>query len=573
MKFKLKTITSALVTGGILLGSHSAFANDSDELEKLRALVQDLDQKIRVLDRKNELAEEAAAAKKKETPILNASEKGFGFKSADGNFEIKLKGVVQADGRYFESGQNTVTQAASGASTAGYLTSEDANTGSLLRRVRPTIEGTVFDKYDFRFTEEFGEDKVTSNSGIVDAYIDARFDPSFKLRVGKFKPFVGLERLQSAADIKFIERSYVTNALLPNRDLGAAIHGDLFEGKLNYSLGIYNGVADGGDIKTSADVNKDKDYSARLFATPFKNDDTPLAGLGFGLAATYGDVSGQVKDTVNGSTSELTSGYKSEGQQTIFKYIDGTVLRSGLGGTASNVVGTPSVSGVASDPGADWLAKADGRRYRFAPQASYYYGPFGVLAEYARVSEQVGVGRTSANTVTLNHEAWEIGASYLVTGEDASFKGVKPKQNFDFNKGTWGAWELAARYSELNLDDDTFVFGTSSGAIAGNSVTKAQATALNTTKHWLYADPKTSVKSAHTWTTGINWYLNPEVKFSLNYLYTTFDGGGGPETSTGTPRAGTGTLVSNNSASLTSNAKAKDREDEKAIFVRAQIAF
>ena len=43
----------------------------------------------------------------------------------------------------------------------------------------------------------------------------------------KFKSFVGLERLQSGADIKFLERSYVTNAILPNRDSGIAVHGEI----------------------------------------------------------------------------------------------------------------------------------------------------------------------------------------------------------------------------------------------------------------------------------------------------------------------------------------------------------
>ena len=73
----------------------------------------------------------------------------------------------------------------------------DASDSWYLRRVRPTIEGTLFGKYDFRFTPDFAGGTAT----VVDAYIDARFDPAFKVRIGKFKSFVGLERLQSAYDI------------------------------------------------------------------------------------------------------------------------------------------------------------------------------------------------------------------------------------------------------------------------------------------------------------------------------------------------------------------------------------
>lgn len=485
MQFKRKFISTLVISGSLFAGSGNVHANDSDELEKLRALVQELDQKIRVLDRKGELAEEAAAAKKKETPIVKASEKGFGLQSADGQHEIKLRGLLQADYRGFDQGL-------SNAGAAANLATE-ANGAFLLRRIRPTIEGTVFDKYDFRFTPEFGEAKTanaTSTSGIVDAYVDARWTPWLQLRVGKFKPYVGLERLQSGADIKFVERSYVTNALLPNRDVGASLHGDFLDGKLSYGLGVFNGVADGGDAPTSADTNSDKDYAARLFATPFKDSDSPFAGLSFGLATTFGDVRGTAANT------ELTSGYKTPGQQTFFKYGATTI--------------------------------ADGRRIRWAPQANYYYGSLGVLAEYARVSEEVNVTALNRHT-TLDHDAWQIAGTYLLTGEEASFKGVKPKQAFDIDKGGWGAWELALRYAELNLDNKVYT------AAAGAGV---------------YADPRYSAKSAHSWTAGVNWYINSEAKVVLDYEHTTFEGGGGG-----------------------SVAAPLDREDERAVLARFQVAF
>lgn len=566
MTFKRKIIASLIIGGGVFGLSGNALANDSEELEKLRALVQELDQKIRVLDRKGELAEEAAAAKKKETPIVKASEKGFGLQSADGQHEIKLRGLIQADYRDFAEGTNLTAKAASGASTAGYLdNTEAANSTTLLRRVRPTIEGTVFGKYDFRFTPEFGDGK----SQVIDAYLDARFADYFKVRAGKFKPFVGLERLQSGADIKFIERSYVSS-ILPNRDTGIAVYGDVLGGKLSYALGVHNGVADGGDNTTASDINKDKDYAARIFATPFKDSDNALAGLGIGLAGTYGNVSGTTKDTVNGSTTELTSGYKTEGQQTFFRYVDGSVLRSGIGEGVFPTAGSSGVT-VSAGPGPSWLAHADGRRYRLAPQANYYYGPFGLLAEYVRESQEVSIGARNLKKTTLNNDAWEIAASYLLTGEDASFKGVKPKRNFDLDNGGWGAWEIVGRYNELNIDKDAFTFGnlgTTAGVTANQTTGSGAAGTLQNLNHYLYADPKASAKSAKTWTAGINWYVNPEVKISLNYLQTSFDGGGGSLTSS------TGATGSNSTyADLVKRGGVRDREDERALLARFQIAF
>ena len=85
----IPALIAPLVLG--LSFSGQALANDSDELEKLRSLVQELDQKVRILDRKGELADEAATEKKKVTPIVKASQDGFGLESADGQNKIKFK--------------------------------------------------------------------------------------------------------------------------------------------------------------------------------------------------------------------------------------------------------------------------------------------------------------------------------------------------------------------------------------------------------------------------------------------------------------------------------------------------
>ena len=489
MSFKRTLLSSLLVGSGII--ATPALANDNSELEELRALVQELDQKVRVLDRKNELAAEEAAAKKKETPVLVAGDKGFGFKSADGDFEYKLRGLIQLDHRSFGDDE---------------VNGVDQLDGFLARRIRPTFEGTVFGKYDFRFTPEFGEGvNRAQDSGniarVVDAYIDARFQPWFKVRAGKFKPFVGLERLQSGSDIKFIERSYVSNNILPNRDLGVSVHGDVLNGKLNYAVGIFNGSVDGSENTTTQDNNIDKDYAARVFVQPFKDSDSALAGLGVGLAATYGDAEGTA------TTTNLPS-YKTPGQSNnFFSYASGVV--------------------------------SDGKRVRWAPQAYYYTGPFGVLAEYAEVSQEVRRTTGAARSDKLKNDAWNITASWLLTGEEASFKGVKPKTPFTTDGKGWGAWELIARYQENNIDEDAF-----SSAAAGAGVR--------------FADPRNNAESAKSWAVGVNWYLNQWVRLAVNYEETKFDGGGNVND------AGTAT------GSFTN---VRDRDDERLLFSRLQISF
>lgn len=495
MQFKINKITSALLASGLLLATHSAFAADP-EIEALRQTILDLDQKIKVLERKNEIAAEEAAAKKKETPVVNAGPNGFGIKSADGQFEYKLRGLVQLDYRDFD---------ASGEFGSPNSATHGTN-GFTARRIRPTFEGTLFGKYDFRFTPEFGEADNTNTgtnniSRVIDAYVDARFDPSFKIRAGKFKPFVGLERLQGGGDIKFIERSYVSNNFLPNRGLGASIYGDVLDSKVNYALGFFNGTADGGEDTTRIDTDNDKEWTARVFTTPFKDSGNALEGLGFGIATTYTD-----------SRSGALPNYKTPSQQlNFFAY----------GVSGQTVVG-------------------DGKRVRWSPQAYYYYGPFGLIAEYATVSQDIS-RRSTANgpdlySDTIHNNAWQVAGSWLLTGEDASFKGVKPRNPFETGKDGWGAFELVARYQQNKIDNDVF---------SSASVTR-------------FADPRNNAREAKTWGIGLNWYLNQWVKLSTNYEQTKFDGGGNA-TSGG---VATGSFVD-----------IRDREDERILYSRLQFQF
>jgi outer membrane murein-binding lipoprotein Lpp len=247
---------SRLLIASAIAVAFPAYADNTAEIEKLKAQIEELGQKLKVLGRKQELMNEDVAAKQKAAPTVTASERGFGFKAQDGQFEYRLRGIVYADYRQFDGD--------------AFPTAVD---GFLARRIRPTFEGTVFGKYGFRFTPEFGEATTTSSPTIIDAYLDIREKPELQVRIGKHKPFVGLERLQSASDIKLIERSFVSNNILPNRDFGVSVSGDVLEKRLNYAVGVFNGVQDGANIGTNQDAYSKKHllagYSPRhLSMTP-----------------------------------------------------------------------------------------------------------------------------------------------------------------------------------------------------------------------------------------------------------------------------------------------------------------
>jgi len=419
-----------------------------------------LDRKVRGLEKQVESQQEGVQTESKKTPAAHAGNDGFSLVSEDGDFRLRLGGILQADGRFYINDQ-----------------SHQGTNTFLLRTVRPVFEGTVYRYYDFRFMPDFGGGTTV----IQDAYMDIRYLPEAVLRAGKFKTPFGIERLQNETDLLFVERA-LPNNLVPNRDIGLQGYGNFGGESFSYALGVLNGVPDGGSA--DGDTNDNKDFVARIFTNPFRNGELePLRGLGFGVAGTYG------KEKGTAASPNLPT-FKTDGQLTFFSY------RSD--GTASGTV------------------IAAGLHDRISPQAYYYWRSFGLLGEYVRSSQEVSKGSNSAR---LANQGWQVATSYVLTGDAASYKGVKPRSSFDPHKGTWGAFELAARFGKLTVDNDAFP---------------------------LYADPAKAAQEASAWAAGINWYLNNNVKIVTDYDQTGFKGGG---------------------------ANGGDRKDEKVILSRFQIAF
>jgi phosphate-selective porin OprO/OprP len=416
-----------------------------------------LDQRLRVLERKLELQQEDAAAKAASAPVVAVGEKGLSVRSADSAYEIKLRGAVQFDQRSF-IGDDALPQ----------------NDSFGFRLVRPTIEGSLGPLIGYRLTPEFAGDSAT----LVDAYVDFRFNPAYTLRVGKFTAPVGLERLQSSTALSMMERSFPTE-LAPNRDIGVQLQGELAKGEVNYAIGVFNGAVDGRDA-TATDVDNNVEFEGRLFFEPWKNDANALSGLGFGVGASLGDKEG------NGNN--FLPRYRTPGQNVFFNY------RS--------------------------TVNADGRHLRISPQAYYYRNAFGLLGEFIRSEQDVALAGSPASHTTLSNDAWQLTGSWVLTGEDASYKGVvKPLHPFTIGGDGWGAFEVVARVGELDIDDDAFP---------------------------IYANPSTAATSAKAWGLGLNWYLNSNLKLVFNATDTRFDGGA---------------------------ASGADREDEKTLFTRVQVAF
>src|SRR5437868_3788677 len=121
-----------------------------------------------------------------------------------------------------------------------------------------------------------------NNGFLKDGFLNVHYLPEFQVQIGKFKPAVGLERLQSGANLLFVERGYPTQ-LVPNRDVGLQLHGELFSSSLYYQAGIFNGVQDAASGDSDVATDDHKDVAARLFLEPFKHTEiASLKGLGVG---------------------------------------------------------------------------------------------------------------------------------------------------------------------------------------------------------------------------------------------------------------------------------------------------
>jgi phosphate-selective porin OprO/OprP len=419
-----------------------------------------LDQRLRVLERKLELQAEEATTRAATQPTVKLDGKGLSIKSpaADG-IELRFKGLVQADGRVY-LGDDAIPQ----------------NDTFLLRRVEPTLEGSWGPLLGFRLQAQLAGDTATLN----DAYVDLRFDPRATLRIGKFKAPVGLEQLQSSSGLAAIERGLPTE-LAPGRDYGVQLQGESGGGTLNYAAGVFNGTPDGRD-GASSNPDNEFEYAGRVFWEPFKDDANAWSGLGFGIAASVGDKSG--------SGDGVLPRYRTPGQAKYFN--------------SGSAVG------------------ADGRPRRWSPQRYYYAGPFGLLAEYIVSAQELRLasGANAGLRRDIGNDAYGVTASVVLTGEDASYKGVaRPDHPFTIGAAGWGALELVARYGRLEIDDAVFPW---------------------------FADPARSAAQASSWGLGLNWYLTSHFKLVANYTQTTFEGGA---------------------------AGGLDREDEQAFFTRAQFSF
>lgn len=354
---------------------------------------------------------------------------GIRFESSDKAFKFKFGGRIMNDWA-FMNGDDSVKAA------VGDL--QDATTE--FRRARFYISGIIYDKIFFKAQYDFTDGDVD----FKDVYLGLKKLPGVgKLTIGHFKEHIGLENLTSSKYITLMERANIT-AFIPSYNNGIGVFKSEMDDRLTWAVGVF--------LDTNAYGDEDGAESsfastARITGLPWYSGKDKLLHLGF--AFSY-------REAKDGSVR-----FRERPESH----------------TAPRFVDTGSFD-------------ADSEN-RFGFEAAIVHGPLSVQGEYMGTK----VDTLSGSDPTFS--GYYAYVSYFLTGEHRVYKKsagkfgrVKPKANFGKNRGA-GAWEIAFRYSGLDLTDE---------AIAGGEL--------------------------HDITLGVNWYLNPVVRVMGNYIRADLDGVG-----------------------------------------------
>ncbi|MES2636793.1 MAG: porin [Pseudomonadota bacterium] len=425
MSFKLRQSVVAVTSVMLFASGLNAMADSTEDI--VNALVSKgvLTDEEGLLIIKGRAGEKEIAEKKvKSNPTLEVGKKGLVIKGADGDFSIKLGGRMHADYT-----NHTGDESLSGG--------KEAVDGTEIRRGRIALSGTVYKDYDYIIETDFGGDRIS----VKDLFLVYHgFDAPLDFTVGHQKHAVSMEIQESSNDIMFTERSLVSALTVPYFDRAIGINLKGFGDNWNVQGGVY------GDSMTNGTSNKDegKGFGARGSFAPINEADKVLhVGASLGYRKVSEDNLSNTKATEFSYRTTNLSGLKLSDAR--FTNMDDV-----------------SLAGV---------------------ELAGMYGPLSFQSEYARAS----VSRTTGSDVDFDAFYAQIG--YTLTGEsrtykgsDGEFKRLTPKNNFDWKKGTWGAWEVAGRYDELDLND---------GNITGGEQKRVSLS--------------------------LNWYLNDDVRVLAGY--------------------------------------------------------
>ncbi|WKD85668.1 Porin O [Polaribacter huanghezhanensis] len=355
-------------------------------------------------------------------------DKGFKIESADKQFKLKFGGRMMIDYAFF-SQDNNLDIAFNPLTTTS---------GTELRRARIFTSGTLYGNVDYKFSVDFAGNQTT----IKDAYIGLKNISFFgNVRIGHVKEPFRLDVLTSSKYMTFMERSFIDD-FMQTRNNGIVFFNDYFDHKVSIQAGYFLNEDNSSDDKAA---NKGYAITGRITSLLINNiEQKELLHIGFAY-------------TNRKSTSkEYRIESRPEGHLSRLKYIS-----------------TGPISSVKNINMLNF-------------ETAFVKNSFSFQSEYLTAKINTGI-LIPIDSYTFSTYYGEV--SYFLTGESRRFKNsyegfgrVNPKNNYGKNGS--GAWEIALRYSNSDLND---------GDIFGGEQTDIVL--------------------------GLNWYLNPSTRFMLNNVF------------------------------------------------------
>jgi phosphate-selective porin OprO/OprP len=512
------TIKAGAIVGASWLALAGAAAADP----ATDARVQQLEQRLEELQSQlNDLKESSSAdvadirTQAASQPTVTLANGRPTIATPDGNFKFALRGVAQFDvANYLQDDDGRRLVAAQGG---------DLSSGANFRRARFGFEGTAFKVWNYALTYE-GGGSGNEASGLQQAYLEyAGWKPfgltaPVRFRIGSYAVENTLEGATSNTDQIFLERPAVADVVRSafggdgRNAFGIYANGD----RLFTSVFVTGGTLSNADVGSSGEVHDEGwGYVARIAALPIRGEDYSVH-----IGANYSAIS-QLGDP-NGTTGP-----------------DGSIQfreRPELRVDASS--GSPASSLRLVDTGAIVADSARAYGVELAGQWRNFY----LAGEWLNIDVDRShiVAGDDPNVGDPSFSGWYVQGAWTITGErrawnasTGGYGGIKPTNNFDLNQGHWGAFEVAARYSVLDLNDNE---GEVDSAVPLGGIRGGEQTISSI---------------------GLNWYPNSVVRFLLDFQNVDVD------------------RISGGTVNATTNpvANADIGQSYQAIALRTQVAF
>lgn len=398
---------------------------DKAEIAKIREDLALKDNAIKALQ------EHADVDSAKDAVKVKLDNKGLNFETNDKNFKFKLGGRIQADANYSNHDNFVAANPQTGAFTTTPPTHVEANDGTEFRRARIDFNGTFFKDWHFKTVADFADNGVA----MKDLFMQYTGLDYVDVTGGQQKQNFSRELLESSNDLMFTERSLmnVINAPIVDRAIGLNLTSKAKD-TWTAALGIFgNSIAPARTTGTEVANAGDEGWSVSGRAT-YAPIEEKTKVLHFGVAGNYRtpDQTGDVAQA-----KALRFDYETNHMSNLM-LLDSTV----------NDIDNMKQLGL---------------------ETSGLYGPFSVGAEYTRmwIDRKLKGTTLERGNNNLEVDGWYADAAWTITGESRKYKQgkfykVDPAKNFSLKNGTWGAWELATRYSAVDLNDGVFHGGKAS---------------------------------------------------------------------------------------------------------------